>query len=708
MREKPRLPLSRIHAALRILKTPDVPRPLPAGQAPFHSPTRRSALFPGLFLLLGLAFALAGCSNNPYPTGQTSRPILYRALADDPKTLDPSITYTVDEASVIDNIYPSFFQYQYLKRNPFVLELSLGAEEPRREPYRYTVTEKGRPVQKQGESWTFRIKRGLRFQDDPCFPGGKGREIKAADFLYSFRRMADPTVPCPVLSFFEDKILGLHEYVEQNREGLKRRQSIDFTAPVAGFQLDPKDPYTFRILLNQPYPQLRFLMAMHFTTPLAHEAVERYGKELARHPVGCGAYIMTEYVPKQRIVLRVNPNRREEFYPSEGAPGDREAGLLRDAGKRLPLNEAVVFNIIREGVTAWNLFLQGYQDTAGVSQQNYQQVMSRPGQLSAEMIHRGVQLHRDASPNIYYFAFNMRDPLVGGYTPQKRKLRQAISLAVDSQAYIDLFSQGNGLPAQFLVPPSIFGYDPSYRNPYRQYSVANAKQLLAEAGYPNGIDSKTGEPLTIYYDNTAVEAAGRQQVGLITKQMDAIGVHLVGRSWRYNIWQDRVDHGQFQFIRYGWFADYPDPENFVFLLYGPNRRPGPNSAAYDNPEYDRLFEQMRSMDDGPARLALIRRMREIAVEDCPWIFLNHDQDLLLNYDWISNVKPHPVAMDTAKYRGVDGPRRARLQAEWNRPNYWPAVALALFLVAGSIPAAATVRQRSRRRARKESPGSRQV
>src|SRR5262249_42600347 len=153
-------------------------------------------------------------------------------------------------------------------------------------------------------------------------------------------------------------------------------------------------------------------------------------------------------------------------------------------------------------------------------------------------------------------------------------------------------------------------------------------------------------PLTIYYDNTAVDAAGRQQVGLITKEMDAIGVRLVGRSWRPNIWQDRVDHGQFQFIRYGWFADYPDPENFVFLLYGPNRRPGPNSAAYDNPEYDRLFEQMRSMDDGPARLALIRRLREIAVEDCPWIFVNHDQDLLLNYNWISNVKPHPVAMDT--------------------------------------------------------------
>jgi oligopeptide transport system substrate-binding protein len=683
-------------------ETPTALRPTPAGHAAFHSPIRRRTARAPWLPVLGAALALAGCSNNPYPPGQTARPILYRALTDDPKTMDPSVTYTVDEASVIDNIYPSFFQYHYLKRNPFVLDLSLGAEQPRREPYLYTETEKGHPVQKRGESWTFRIKRGLRFQDDPCFTstGGKGREITAADFIYSFRRIADPSVPCPVLSFFEDKILGYHEYIEHNRDRLKNQQGSDYTAPVAGLQLDPKDLYTFRILLNQPYPQLRYLMAMHFTTPLAHEAVERYGKELARHPVGCGPYVLAEYVTKQRIVLAVNPNRRQEFYPFEGAPGDRQAGLLRDAGKRLPLNEGIVFNIIREGVTGWNLFLQGYQDSWGVSQQNYQQVMSRQGELSPEMVRKGVRLHRDASPNIYYFAFNMRDPLVGGYTPQKRKLRQALSLAVDSQAFIDLFFQGNGIPAEFLIPPSIFGYDPSYRNPYRQSNVAEAKQLLTEAGYPEGIDPKTGDRLTIYFDNTATDAAGRQFVGLIQKEMEAIGVRLESRAWRPNVWQDRVDHGQFQFIRYGWFADYPDPENFVFLLYGPNRRPGPNCAAYDNPEYNRLFEQMRAMDDSPARLTIIRRMRDLATEDCPWIFLNHDQDLGLNYDWLSNVKPHPIAMDTAKYRGVDGPRRARLQAEWNRPNYWPAIALLLLVIAGSIPAAATVRQRSRRKARR--------
>ncbi|HZP82562.1 MAG TPA: ABC transporter substrate-binding protein, partial [Chthonomonadaceae bacterium] len=352
------------------------------------------------------------------------------------------------------------------------------------------------------------------------------------------------------------------------------------------------------------------------------------------------------------------------------------------------------------------LFLQGYQDGAGVSQNNFQQVMSRAGQLSEEMRRKGVKLHRDVSANIVYFAFNMNDPVVGGYTPEKRKLRQAISLAIDSQPYIDLFNQGMGKPAEWIIPPGLFGYDPSYKNPYRQFNLQKAKQLLAEAGYPNGIDPKTGDRFTLFFDNTAVDAAGRQFVGLVVKQIEALGIHVESRAWRGNVWQDKVDKGQFQFVRYGWYADYPDPENFVFLLYGPNKRPGPNSSGYDNPEYNKRFEQMRSMDDGPERLAIIKKMRDISVEDCPWIYINHDESLFLTQPWLQNVKPHPIAMDSGKYQSVDGAMRARLQAEWNRPNYWPAVALAAFLFLGSIPAAGVVRQRTHRSARRGPGGGR--
>lgn len=651
-------------------------------------------------LAAALILGLSGCSNNPYPPGQTSRAIQYRFIPDDPRTLDPTRSYRVDEARIVDLICPSFYQYHPFKTAPYELQLALGAEEPKREPYVYTETVDGKPKSIRGEQWTFRLKKGLRFQDDPCFAGGKGREITAKDLHFSFLRMADPSTNCPIRSFIEDKIVGYSKLVEENGKRAEKGQPANFDAKVDGVQLDPNDPYTLRIRLNQPYPQLRYLMAMHFTTPIPREGVEKYGKEFARRPIGCGPYTLEKYFPRQRIVLKINPNRRPEIFPSDGDPGDRELGLLADAGKQVPLSDEIHFLTVREATTAWNLFTQGYQDVYTIQQENYAKAMSRAGQLSPDMQAKGMKLFKATGVDFYYFGFNMRDPVVGGYTPEKRKLRQAISLAIDSQQFIDLFSQGHGKPAQFLIPPGLAGYDPEFKNTYRSGDLDLAKRLLAEAGYPGGISQKTGDRLSINYENPASSSAERQSIQLAIKQVARIGVTLVSRSFRDVVWQDKLDKGQFQFSAYGWVADYPDPENFLFLLYGPNRRPGPNATAYDNPKYNRLFEQMRSMDDGPERLALIKRLRDIAAEDCPLIYREHTEDLFLTQPWIRNVKPHGMANDSMKYRGVDGPMRAGLQQEWNKPILWPAILLIAVLIAGSIPAAAVVNRRRNRRLRR--------
>lgn len=660
----------------------------------------QSGLLACLMLLGG--YLLSGCGNNPHPAEESHQSIIYRTLGDDPKTLDPSIAYVVTEGEILSVICQSYFQYHPLKQSRYLLTLSLGDVMPTRKPSRAWVMADGKKRWSMGELWSFRLKPGVHYQDDPCFPGGKGREVVAADIIYSFKRMADPDVPCPVLPFFEDKLVGLKEYHDHQRERADARQPADYDYPVEGLQADAKDPYAFRILLNQPYPQLRYLMAMNFTTPIPREAVKRYGPEFRRHPVGCGPFVLAEWSPKLRLVLKRNPNYRVEQYPSEGDPGDREAGLLADAGKRLPLVDGVVYDIVKEAITGWNLFQQGYMDAYGVPQESFTQVVSRQGNLTPGMVAKGIRLDRSREPNIGYYAFNMRDPVVGGYTLERRKLRQAISMAIDVQASLDLFASGLGTQAQFLIPPGIFGYDKAYRNPYRQYDVERAKKLLAEAGYPGGIDPKTGDRLSINYDNSATTAAGRQFVQFLMGQFEKLGIRLVSRTWRREVWQDRIDKGQFQFMHYGWLADYPDPENFVFLLYGPNRRPGPNSSAYDNPEYNRLFEKMRSLDDGPERLAIIRRMRDIAVEDCPWVFDSHSEDLVLHYDWMQNLKDHPIALDESKYVKIDAEKRARLRQEWNRPNYWPIVALAALLVAGSMPAVFTVRSRRTLRLRRKS------
>ena len=653
-------------------------------------------------MALGLLTVLPGCSNNPYPLSEAGQNILYRAIPSDLRTLDPTSSYVVTEAILLDLICPSFYQYHFLKRDPYELELALGAEHPVRKPAVITEVVDGKEVRHKGETWTFRIKKGLRFQDDPCFPGGKGREITASDFIYSFRRMADPGVnpPCPVLPFFEDKIVGLSEYVKSNRKLREKQRPADYAAPVAGLQPDPRDPYAFQIRLNQPYPQLKYLMAMHFTTPIPREAVAKYGEELKRHPVGCGPFLMEDFQVKRRWVLAKNPNRMPEFYPTEGEPSDRAAGLLDDAGKPLPLADKIVFTYVREPITAWNFFMQGYIDNWAVYQENLRQVLTPNGQLTPEMQRKGVRLQKSVTPQISYFGFNMKDPVFGGYTEPKRKLRQAVSLAIDAEEFRDLINQGVGIPAQSIIPPSIYGYDPAFKNPYRQHSVEHGKRLLAEAGYPDGIDPRSGDRLTLYFDHAGTESAGRQFAALVKKQIERIGIRVEDRVWRDIIWQDRLDKGQVQFYRYGWLADYPDPENFVFLLYGPNKRPGPNSASYASPEYDRLFEQMRAMEDTPERLAIINKMREIAVEDCPWIYLLHDEDLLLSYDWLRNTKPHGVANDVGKYRAVDVARRAQRHGEWNRPNFWPPIVLALLIIAGSVPAAAVVKERRYRRARR--------
>jgi oligopeptide transport system substrate-binding protein len=651
----------------------------------------------GQCLLCGLLTFVSGCGNNPYPDGETATSTLYLSLRDDPHTLDPSASYT---PAIVDNIFASYLQYRYLKRGTNNLELALGAAPPIRTHFPYTEKQKGRSVHKQGELWTFRIKRGLRFQDDPCFPGGKGREITAADFLYSFRRMADPKVNSPWLVFFEDKLLGFRAYLAHNRKRLEAGLPADYAYPVEGLESDPNDPYTFRIRLNQPFPQLRYLMAMRLTTPQAHEATARYGQDIARHPVGCGPYRVAEYRSKQRIVLARNANYRHELYPHEGEPGDDTAGLLAEAGKPLPRAERIVYTVIREGITSWNRFMQGYEDVWAVTQTNYQQVMTTQGQLTPEMQQRGIRLFRSFTPNINSFFFNMQDPVFGGYTPARRKLRQAISLAIDSPTLIALFAQGNAKPAQFLIPPGVPGYEEDYRNPYSQFDLKRAKQLLSEAGYPNGIDPKTGERLTLYYENSATDASGRQLVALVSRQIEALGIQVISRTWRSTVMRERIDKGQWQFAGHLWIADYPDPENFLVLLYGPNLRPGPNQSAYANPAYDRLFEQMRAMDDGPERLSLLRRIRAILVEDCPAIFVRHDATLQIAHTWVGNIKPPGVDMDAKKYWSLDGQQRARLQAQWNQPNYAPLLGFALLLSVGALPSINMVRRRRHRRLRR--------
>ncbi|MCA1595618.1 MAG: ABC transporter substrate-binding protein, partial [Chloroflexi bacterium] len=647
-------------------------------------------------------------------------------ISEDPKTLDPTVAYDTLVSGILAQICDTYLQYNYLKRDPLVLEPLLGASMPVRQPYDLTTQDplmgkngapvtdsRGKPVTHavlhHGEVWTFTIKRGIHYADDPCFANGRGREVTAADFVYSFKRMADPSVNCPILSYITPHVVGMQAFfdAEASRMAAAKKAGKEYLcnldAPVQGVQLDTHNPYVFRLILQDKYPQLKYLMAMQFTAPIPHEAIEYYNGgphgQFRMHPVGAGPYRLAEWDERHRIVLERNPYYHTDRYPTQGAPGDTAAGLLADAGKPLPFDDRIVFTVIPESVPGWNLFQQGYLDSYGVPKETFDKVITTRGALSPEMKARGIILQTAPGMDVNYLAFNMEDSLVGGYTPKKRKLRQALSLAFDSKEFLDLILNGRGITAQSPLPPGLFGYDPGYQDPYRQTNLAKAKQLLAEAGYPGGIDPATGSRLEINYDDSGATPDAREQNGLVIRQLERLGIKVNERQQTFAVFQDRVNSGQFQLISFGWVADYPDPENFYLLFYGPNKGPGPNSARYNNPEFDAVFRQMASMDDGPERLKLIHRLRDILQEDCPWIYNFHSLSYGLRYDWLKNAKPHPVAYNSAKYIRIDYAERARKQAEWNRPRYDVVAGVIVVLVLGCLPAILAARRRRQLSAR---------
>lgn len=687
--------------------------PAPGNTTPLAGRPGRAAVFalraPTLAFALFALGAVTGCSNNPNRADWNREPTYFSAFGSEPQSFDPSVSYNAGDAVIMDPVYPSYFRYNFLKQSPWELELNVGLEAPRREPLN-GMDAGGKPF--QGERWTFEIRHDLRFQNDPCFPGGKGRPVTANDLVYAFKRMADPKVEFPLASNLADKVIGWDEYSEgfgkcgSDAACDSAGDAANYDRPMPGVQVDPSNPYRFTVSLNQPYPQLRYLMAMHFTTPIAREAVEAYGSQSSLyHMVGCGLFRLEEYTPHERVVLVRNENSAGERYPTSGAPGIDPA-LLRNANQPLPFLDRVEYRIITEAITSYNLFDQGFFDSLGVGQANAPVLLHaiKPG---ASMSRRGIEMLKGAYPTIEYLAFNMEDPTFGGYTPEKRKLRQAISLAVDSESYLALMNQGLGVKAEFLIPRGLGGYDPEYKNPYRQYDpeLTRARKLLAEAGYPDGVDPASGERLTLYYDNYVESGpSDRQREEFIRKQIQMLGIAVASRDTTYAEFIDKVNHKKVQFFNFGWIADYPDTENFAFLLYGPNESPGPNNSNYHDAGYDRLFEQMRSMDDGPVRDDIIHRMRGIAVEDCAWIYLAENEGPTMYQPWVRNRYSNPILTNLVNYRGIDVEKRARLQAAWNRPVLAPLAIFALFAVVAFIPAARTVNRHRNRRVRRRATG----
>jgi len=710
-----------------------------------------------IFLLLacGLISACSDSSlNNPYPVAENNMNIYYDTFSERPKHLDPARSYSSNEYVFLGQIYESPLQYHFLKR-PYQL-IPLTATEMPVPVYQNSegniIDEDAPPETITRVIYRITIKPGVLYQPHPALATEKTgdyiyhhleksdlkgihtladfketgtRVLTAADYVYQIKRMAHPKIHSPIAGLMSQYILGLTELSKQLDEEYKKSQSD------AAFYIDLReygfegarviDDTTFEIILKEKYPQFLYWLSMSFFAPMPWEADLFYSQAgmsdrnitLNWYPIGTGPFMLTENNPNLRMVLDKNPNFRGETFPETGEENDEELGLLEDAGKTMPFVDKAIFSLEKESIPTWNKFLQGYYDTSGIASDSFDQAVQFNTQgeaaLTQEMQDKDIQLMTAVTTSTFYTGFNMRDDIVGGESERARLLRQAIAIAVDFEEFISIFANGRGISAQGPVPPGIFGHKTGEAgiNPYvydwvngksRRKSIDVAKQLMIEAGYPRGRDVETGQGLVLYLDTPAAGPGSKANFDWLRKQFNKLGITLVIRATDYNRFQDKMLKGTAQIYQWGWNADYPDPENFMFLLYGPNAKfgiNGENASNYRNEEFDQLFDQMKNMSNGDARQLIIDEMLEIVRRDSPWLWGYHPVAFSLHHDWYKNAKPNLMANNKLKYKRIDPVKRKAQRESWNQPVWWPVLLSIIILCLSIIPAIRYHKRRER-------------
>lgn len=691
------------------------------------------------------SFSVQGASwvlNNPYPESQSKAPIYYASFSEQPKSLDPARSYSSNEYVFINQIYESLLAYDYLKR-PYELVPLLAAEKPSIQ----LLDGRGHPileasgVQPAYTIYRVKIKKGIFYQPHPAFaktPDGlfyyhhlsadflekQGinqlsdfkqmgtRELLSDDFIYQVKRLANPAIGSPIYGLMSEYILGFKEFAGTlPKPALGQGDFIDLKQyPMSG--LKKIDDYTFEMILKGEYKQFIYWLSMPFFSPIPWEADLFYSQQGMEdknitwgwYPVGTGPYMLTENNPNRTMTLAKNPNYHVAYFPSNGTNEEIKAGYMVFSGQRLPLIDKAIYTLEKEAIPRWNKFLQGYYDLSDVSSDSFDQAIhinSRGApEISHEMAAKNIYLTQTLEPTIYYLGFNMLDDVVGGHSERARQLRQAISIAMDYDEAISIFYNGRGVPAQGPLPPGLFGYKKGKEgiNPYvyewknnkaQRKKMSEAKELMRQAGYPNGIDPATGQPLILHYDLASTgDSQEKSMMDWTRKQLAKIGIDLNVRSTLYNRFQEKVSQGNVQIFTWGWNADYPDPENFLFLLYGPNSKVktgGENAANYNQPEFDRLFNLMKQRSDDEVRQQLIDKMLAIVRHDAPWVWGFHPIHFTLSQQWISKIKPNTLALGTLKYRAVDVEKRYQMRVLWNQPVFWPLGVLVMLLAALVLP-----------------------
>lgn len=673
-----------------------------------------------------LSIFLIGCSDNPlnspYSENTTGENILYSSFQERPKHLDPVRSYSSNEYAFLAQIYEPLFQYHYLKK-PYELIPLTASKLP---DIKYLnnelkITKNYNEV--QYTKYILNIKKGILYQNHPAFYKENGnysyhtlsnkdlanintlkdfkkestRELIADDYIYQIKRLADNSNHSPIAGVMQEYILGFNEYKEKlsNLENQNSKDKIDFMKVNQISGIKKIDNYTFSIILKKQYPQFVYWLAMPFFSPMPWEADLFYNQKILKnknitlnwYPIGTGPFKLTENNPNLRMVLKKNENFRGEVYPSLKDKIENKKLISINKEKVIPFIDKAIFSLEKEQIPRWNKFLQGYYDNSGIASDNYDQAVSLDSSgdisLTEELESKGIHLSMATAASTYYIGFNMLDNTVGGNSVRSKYLRQAISLAIDYEEYISIFTNGRGIVAQSPIPPGIFGYQDGIKK-YNQTlfnmnnqrlvkkTIRDAKLLMKKAGYENGIDINTGKPLVLYFEATGAGADTYSFLNWLRKQFKKIDIQLVTRVTDYNRFQEKMINGTGQIFQWGWNADYPDPENFLFLLYSKNGKvnySGENAANYNSKAFDELFIKMKNMKNSPRREKIIDKMLSIIQEDCPWIWGFHPKSFSLSHGWVQNVESNLMANNTLKYKKISIKEREGNIKIWNKANF---------------------------------------
>ena len=444
---------------------------------------------------------------------------------------------------------------------------------------------------------------------------------------------------------------------EEARAKAEKTGKLDYDAPIPG--LEVVDRYTLRIRLKEPDLRFIYVLAVPNTAAVAREVVEAYGLDFGAHPVGTGPYVLGEYKRSSKIVLLANPAYREETYtPAGPIPPESQPIAAALKGKRLPVPGRVEISVIEEGQGQWLAFLNREVDMLERLPQEFVEQALTGGKLKPELAAKGIRHEILLRPNTWWTYFNMEDPVVGGYTPDKIALRRAIGMAFDQQDAIRVVLKGRAVPANSPVPPDIAGYDPTLKTNAQLFDPAASRALLDRFGYKDRDgdgyrETPDGKPLTIERWSTP-NSVTRQSDELWKKNMDAIGIRIVFKKDRTPELRKMARLGKIPTRADGWNADYPDAENFMQLLYGPTGQE--NNARFDLPAFNKLYEQARALPDSPARTQLFNKMTELMLAYAPWRMGYHLIEDQLLQPWVRDYKPHPIRSQTWQYVDLD-PRK---------------------------------------------------